>query len=78
MIMQRQFYNNLPLLPFFSSCPICDRVFDTGGVSLAGSLFYAGAMSLAGSIPMCSESKSITKRELNFKQTRLVITTILT
>ena len=46
--MQRQFYNNLPLLPFFSSCPICDCVFDAGGVSLAGSLFDADAMSSAG------------------------------
>ena len=76
--MQRQFYNNLPLLPFVSSCPICDCIFNAGGASLTGFLLDLDVISSAESISVCSENKSITKRELNFKQTSLVITTILT
>ena len=75
--MQCQFYKNLPLPPFISSCSTCDCVFDAGCVSLAGSLLDLDTISSAGSISLCSENKSITKRELNFKETKLVITTYL-
>ena len=44
--MQHQFYSNLPLLSFFFSFPISDCAFDTGSVSLAGSLFDADAMKI--------------------------------
>ena len=44
--MRHQFYNNLPLLSSFSSSPISDCAFDTGSVSLAGSLFHADAIKI--------------------------------
>ena len=46
-------------------------------LSLAGSLLDLDTISSAGSISLCSENKSITKKELNFKETKLVITTYL-